>query len=276
MVNNHGVLMVTWAAGTHLPVTVYGPFQGGGIRAGSLQATAVTVANNSAIGYTHTTPGTVPRRYPIPAGASGGGGIAGSTLSLVNSTVTGNALLSPDHSLDVSAARPQGAAILGGALHLDHTTIAAHAFAATLQVTTLHSMRSGVTASGDVLCAPGVSTNAASAHNSYTDATCAPDTNQPITPDLLLAPLADNGGPVRTRAPFAVSPLIDKVPAGACTLTTDARGMNRPQGSACDIGAVELVPVASGGPADLSLSFTSVPATIEPSGRVILDLTLSN
>ncbi|HEY6555688.1 MAG TPA: choice-of-anchor Q domain-containing protein [Polyangiaceae bacterium] len=53
----------------------------------------------------------------------------------------------------------------------------------------------------------------------------------------------DNGGPVRTRAPFAVSPLIDKIPAGACTIATDARGIKRPQGSACDIGAVELVPV---------------------------------
>ncbi len=41
------------------------------------------------------------------------------------------------------------------------------------------------------------------------------------------------------------SPVLDKVPPSACTdldgnrIGTDARGVKRPQGKACDIGAVE-------------------------------------
>ncbi len=63
--------------------------------------------------------------------------------------------------------------------------------------------------------------------------------------DAQLGPLADNGGPVQTHLPNAGSPALDKVPPSDCTdldgntLATDARGVSRPQGAACDIGAVE-------------------------------------
>jgi CSLREA domain-containing protein len=64
----------------------------------------------------------------------------------------------------------------------------------------------------------------------------------------LLGSLADNGGPTRTRALSAGSPAIDAgnpaVPgssAAACS-TVDQRGVNRPQGAFCDIGAFEQVP----------------------------------
>jgi hypothetical protein len=41
--------------------------------------------------------------------------------------------------------------------------------------------------------------------------------------------------------PAATSPLLDAVPAGDCgSVTVDQRGVTRPQGSACDIGAVEV------------------------------------
>ncbi len=52
-----------------------------------------------------------------------------------------------------------------------------------------------------------------------------------------LDPLADNGGPTRTMLPSSASPAID---AGGTTLTTDQRGVARPQGAADDIGAVEV------------------------------------
>ncbi|HMJ13210.1 MAG TPA: choice-of-anchor Q domain-containing protein, partial [Polyangiaceae bacterium] len=61
---------------------------------------------------------------------------------------------------------------------------------------------------------------------------------------LLLGPLADNGGFVPTRAPAAGSVLIDQIPSAACPTVSDARGIARPQGVACDIGAVEVVPTA--------------------------------
>jgi hypothetical protein len=59
----------------------------------------------------------------------------------------------------------------------------------------------------------------------------------------LLGPLADNGGPVNTRALLAGSPAID---AGALGCpATDARGVARPQGASCDIGAFEAAAVVA-------------------------------
>lgn len=66
---------------------------------------------------------------------------------------------------------------------------------------------------------------------------------QPINP--LLQPFAVYGGTVETEPPQAASPAVERgSPAlagtpGACE-ATDARGILRPQGSRCDIGAAEL------------------------------------
>jgi hypothetical protein len=62
--------------------------------------------------------------------------------------------------------------------------------------------------------------------------------------DPLLGPLADNGGPTRTRALQAGSPAVDAGDPGAPGTGTaceasDQRGVARPQGPRCDIGAVE-------------------------------------
>jgi hypothetical protein len=79
-----------------------------------------------------------------------------------------------------------------------------------------------------------------------------------------LAPLDGYGGPHETRLPNADSPALDRVPNAACLnpplppslegeqhlaglvhdlsalLRTDQRGVPRPQGPACDAGAVEV------------------------------------
>jgi CSLREA domain-containing protein len=52
----------------------------------------------------------------------------------------------------------------------------------------------------------------------------------------LVAPLADNGGPTDTNALLPGSPALD---AAARCPATDQRGITRPQGTACDIGAYE-------------------------------------
>jgi predicted outer membrane repeat protein len=59
------------------------------------------------------------------------------------------------------------------------------------------------------------------------------------TTDPLLGPLTDNGGSLLTHLPQHGSPLID---GGQCrpNIPTDQRGVTRPQGVACDIGAVEV------------------------------------
>ncbi len=58
--------------------------------------------------------------------------------------------------------------------------------------------------------------------------------------DPMLAPLADNGGATPTLLPAADSPAIDAGNDEDCP-ETDQRGVSRPQGSGCDIGAVETI-----------------------------------
>jgi hypothetical protein len=66
--------------------------------------------------------------------------------------------------------------------------------------------------------------------------------------DPQIGALANNGGPTQTRLPADTSPLVDGVPLaqcqadGAAGVTTDQRGITRPQGAGCEIGAVEVVP----------------------------------
>jgi hypothetical protein len=54
-----------------------------------------------------------------------------------------------------------------------------------------------------------------------------------------IAPLADHGGPTPTQALMAESPGVDAALAAHCP-DTDQRGVARPQGSGCDVGAYEL------------------------------------
>jgi hypothetical protein len=55
---------------------------------------------------------------------------------------------------------------------------------------------------------------------------------------MLATPIAGNGGFTPTHLLQAGSPAID---AGACVVGTDQRGIPRPQGPSCDLGAVEVV-----------------------------------
>jgi hypothetical protein len=56
-----------------------------------------------------------------------------------------------------------------------------------------------------------------------------------------LGRLRDNGGPTPTHALLKGSPAIDSAAAKACP-KTDQRGVARPQGAGCDIGAFEAAP----------------------------------
>jgi predicted outer membrane repeat protein len=69
-----------------------------------------------------------------------------------------------------------------------------------------------------------------------------PDTSCPgLNVDPSLGPLANNGGPTQTLALPPGSPAVDGVPAiGASCFPTDQRGVTRPQGPNCDVGAFEL------------------------------------
>jgi CSLREA domain-containing protein len=77
-------------------------------------------------------------------------------------------------------------------------------------------------------------------HNlSFGDATCPAAFNN----DPKLGPLHSNGGPTQTLALLAGSAAINKVPSsGAGCPATDQRGVSRPRGAGCDIGAYEYAP----------------------------------
>lgn len=58
---------------------------------------------------------------------------------------------------------------------------------------------------------------------------------------VALSPLADHGGPTLTHVPGAESVAVDNALALHC-LPEDQRGVARPHGSGCDVGAVEVGP----------------------------------
>jgi hypothetical protein len=87
------------------------------------------------------------------------------------------------------------------------------------------------------------------------DAGCgfSPASHDVLTSDARLGPFGNNGGQAPTLALLADSPAIDAIPPNGATtptgcgvaggpLATDARGVSRPQGAGCDIGAYELAP----------------------------------
>ena len=87
--------------------------------------------------------------------------------------------------------------------------------------------------------------------NLASDGSCHPDIT---VGDAKLGPLANNGGPTETMGLNAGSAALNKIPQGsgeACPMA-DQRGVGRPVGGACDIGAFEGV-LPTGGPGPVAL-----------------------
>lgn len=87
--------------------------------------------------------------------------------------------------------------------------------------------------------------------------------------DPRLGPLANNGGSTQTMALPSGSPGVDAIPTSTsgCPGTTDQRGISRPQGVGCDVGAYELVQSGSGTP--------SVPTGLKVTGTTSSSVSLS-
>ena len=103
-------------------------------------------------------------------------------------------------------------------------------------------------------------------YNFVTDESCGLDNPNDIVGqgDPMLGPLRENGGAGETHLPEPGSPVVDRIPAADCDfgpssdlldgayyldniikdrlalIAKDQRGVSRPQGPACDVGAVEL------------------------------------
>jgi hypothetical protein len=88
----------------------------------------------------------------------------------------------------------------------------------------------------------------------------------------LLGLLAPNGGPLQTQALGAGSPAIDA--GGSECAPTDARGVARPQGAGCDIGAFELAPplVSTGAASAVGATTATLGGTASNPGPLLATL----
>ena len=206
-----------------------------------------------------------------------GGGIANSgALTIINSTLSGNSagtlgggirnvtgpfdtgqITLTNSTLSNNSADSQGGGISNAApLTLTNTTLSNNTAAAggglyvsnhpaapiTLFNTIIANSPVGGDCGGDTEYIANLTD---SGYNLDSDATCnltASNKSLPNT-DPRLNALADNGGPTQTHALLGGSPAIDRIPpdSNGCgtTITTDQRGVARPQGGGCDIGAYE-------------------------------------
>ena len=87
--------------------------------------------------------------------------------------------------------------------------------------------------------ASGTAANVVSGGNNLIqDGSCSPLASDLIGANAQLSPLASNGGPTQTHALSSGSAAIDAANDTLCP-ATDQRGVTRPQGTQCDIGAYE-------------------------------------
>ena len=193
-----------------------------------------------------------------PRGDAGIDSDASQGVTLVYTTLDGN-IVDPTVGCDggTSASQSSGKPVPRPKVHAQFPTTDANIF--TSEGETFRAFGTVIAnpilvnlASTAVNCA--IDAGASQGYNYATDTSCdftASTDHQATTNDPKLGALGANGGPTQTMLPLTGSPLIDGIPdpAGGCpafpTITTDQRGVTRPQGPGCDIGAVEVVvPVA--------------------------------
>jgi predicted outer membrane repeat protein len=166
---------------------------------------------------------------------SGGGIWADGGVTLINSTISGN------------TSQEGGAAIHGdapdyGSILLINSTIAGNVSAAgaAIHQETDIRLHNTIVANPVANCFGSFSFPAPAMEgvNLVSDETCGSASPTVIVADPMLGPLAGNGGPTMTHALLEGSPAIDA--AADCVVTEDQRGIDRPRGAACDIGAFEF------------------------------------
>ncbi len=279
-VNEGGGIVISYSNGGNVTLTNcviagnHSPYQGGGIGANGNVTLVNTVVRDNTVTSTN---------------GGGGGGIVllGYTLTLLNSSVTGNTsgtdgggiYAYPNSAIIMTNSTISGnrSGINGGGIFFDQSFQTLTGTNSTISGNSATGYGGGIYSQGSVLLtnatlAGNVSTNIVSAnggtitlnnsllsstgasancfgtgivshdYNLSSDGTCAfLQLHDLVNTDPHLAPLASNGGPTQTHALLAGSPAIDKIPVtGAACPSMDQRGIRRPVGAGCDIGAYEF------------------------------------
>jgi CSLREA domain-containing protein len=230
----------------------YGGYGGGIHNWGNLTLTNSTVSGNNAVfggygggiwnrGGLTLTDSTVSGNY---AGFRGGGIFSWGGSTLTNSTLSGNSA-------------PYGGGIFnhGGNDYLTLTNSTVSGNTATTPVggggidrflfpNTAYLANSVVADNGLRNCGSPVGSLG---YNLSDDASCGlTATGDLVVADAMLGPLQNNGGPTETHDLLPGSPAIDAGSVSCPPPDTDQRGVARPQGMDCDIGAVEYLPEPRG------------------------------
>jgi len=184
--------------------------------------------------------------------------VEGSEATLVNSTIAGNSV---------------GTAGLGGGLAVYNPEPTLGGSAALAVKNTIVAGNSGPAGPSDCALMATVTSD----HNISGDASCMfADAGSKQSTNPLLGGLQNNGGETDTLALQPGSPAIDAGTNAGCP-PTDQRGVSRPQGSACDIGAFELVPApAAAASADLRLKIKPKPKRPVVGGKLAFLITVRN
>lgn len=192
------------------------------------------------------------------AGDGGGVSIHSGGLTLSNSTLVGN-----------SASRYGGAVIFSpGALTVSNSTFSGNYAPNGGGIANVSGMSGVVTLENTIVANSPTGGNCYGAITDGGGNLSYPDTTCPgIDADPVLGPLQDNGGPTETMALGEGSAAIDAGDDAICAAppvdNLDQRGVARPQGAHCDIGAVEQFQESTA--VSLSgFSAGSVPGAIPP------------
>jgi CSLREA domain-containing protein len=154
--------------------------------------------------------------------AYGAGMMTANGATVLHSTIAGNTVTGPPAAF---YGDPGNGHALAGSMTLGASAIAGEGPLCSASASGLLPSSLGHNLSEDATCLAGVS-----------------DATDQIGVAAGLSALGDHGGPTRTHLPGPN--LVDTIPAGGfCGPLPDQRGTARPQGSACDIGAVERTPV---------------------------------
>jgi CSLREA domain-containing protein len=178
--------------------------------------------------------------------ANFGGGLSnGGTLTVTNSTFSGNSTSTEGGgiynnafgSLTVSYSTFSGnsAGTVGGGIYNGSSTANV-----TLSNTIVANSTSGGNCGGP---SPAVTDGGYNIDDATTCGFSSANNSMPSTNPLLAPSLANNGGPTQTIALMNGSPALNAIPkaTNGCgtEVTTDQRGVKRPQGNKCDVGAFE-------------------------------------